>query len=277
MADRAELIRRLEQVKYYRLSAYWHPFRQPGGDGLKPGTTLDAIWDRYVFDRQLRVLVMDAIERVEVAVKTRLANHLALAHGPFAHLDRRNLPNLQPGDHRRLLDKIQKEEDRSKESFVQHFHTKYTSETNLPLWMAIEVMDFGTLLTLFRGSDQYAKRTVANAFGLQAGVFESWLVSLNYLRNLCAHHGRLWNRTLPVTPALPNPANRPEFHAPVAVPTKRTFTALTILRYLLRFIAPQSGWPRRLEDLLSLKHPGIPIDQMGFPRNWKDCPVWTTP
>lgn len=272
--DRDKLIRRLEQVNYYRLSAYWYSFRQPGGDDLHPGTTLDSVWDRYVFDRQLRVCVMDAIERVEVAIKTQLAASLALQHGPFAHLDRTNLPNMKPYEHRRLLDKIQKGEDRSREEFVKHFHGKYTSETNLPIWMAIEVMDFGTMLTLFKGSDQYTKRPIAACYELTAKVLESWLLSLNYLRNLCAHHARLWNRVLSVAPLIPNTANRPEFHTPVAIPPNRAFTTLTILQYLLGFIAPQSGWAQRLETLWTEKHPNIPIDFMGFPPDWKTCPIW---
>jgi abortive infection bacteriophage resistance protein len=274
LADRDALIRRLEQVNYYRLSAYWHSFRDPGTETFRPGTKFDVIWDHYVFDRQLRVVVMDAIERVEVAVKTHLANELALKNGPFAHLDRANLPGLLSHQHRSLLDKIQKEEDRSRELFVKHFHAKYTSETNLPLWMAIEVMDFGTILTLFRGADQYTKRTVASRYGVTGKVLESWLVSLNYVRNGCAHHARLWNRVLSVAPLIPNQANVPDFHTPQPPAPDKGYAILTILKYLLNVIAPQSHWAARLERLWTEKHPAIPIQRMGFPADWKDCPIW---
>jgi len=276
-ADRETLVRRLEQVNYYRLSAYWHSFLQPGSNQFRNGANLDAIWDRYVFDRQLRVLVMDAIERVEVALKTQLANRIALNHGAFAHLGRTNLPKLNKNDHARFMKKIETEEKRSREDFVKRFRVKYTSEKHLPIWMAVEIMDFGTMLSLFRGCDQYAKRPLAARYGLTAKVLESWLHSLNYLRNLCAHHARLWNRVLSVRPILPKAANRPEFHSPIAISPNRAFTVLTILRYLLNHIAPQSAWTERLEHLWTVKHPNIPIQHMGFPQNWKDSPIWTPP
>lgn len=273
-ADRATLIRRLEQVNYYRLSAYWYPFREPGSENFRAGTDFEVIWDLYVFDRQLRVVVIDAIERVEVAIKTHLANELVLKHGPFVHLDRANLPGLDYARHRKLMEKIQQEEGRSREPFVKHFHTKYTSETNLPLWMAIEVMDFGTMLTLFRGADQYTKRTVAGRYGVSAKVLESWLVSLNYVRNGCAHHARLWNRVLSVSPAIPDRSNVPDFHVPSPPAADRVYAVLTILKYLLNHIAPQSQWADRLEALWTVKHPNIPISRMGFPADWKACAIW---
>lgn len=151
IADRDLLISRLSEVNYYRLSAYWFPFRNPTDDSLLPDTTFETVWDRYVFDRQLRVLTMDAIERVEVAIRTRLANAFVLNHGAFGHVDRKNLPKLSVDAHRRFMGKIRNEESRSKERFVEHFQDKYTSETDLPLWMAAELMDFGTMFTLYRG------------------------------------------------------------------------------------------------------------------------------
>jgi len=276
-ADREKLIQRLERVNYYRLSAYWYPYRLPGSDDLQPDTDFEMIWEHYIFDRQLRVLVMDAIERVEVAIKTQLANYLALHFGSFSHLDRANLPKLRFDQHRRMLGKIQKSEDRSQEPFVIHYHQKYTSETNMPVWMAVEAMDFGTVLTLYRGCDQYTKRAIATPFGLSARILESWLLTLNYVRNICAHHARLWNRVLSVPPGLPNRSNQPDFHLPVSIPTNRTFTILTILQFLLKHIAPQSAWASRLECLWSEKHPNIPISRMGFPANWKECPIWKAP
>jgi len=274
IADRDELISRLSEVNYYRLSAYWHPFRQQSIEALLPGTSLATVWDRYVFDRQLRLLVMDAVERVEVSVKTRATNLFSLKHGAFGYLDRANFSRMSVGSHRKLLDTIRKEMGRSKEVFIQHYLRKYTSETDLPLWIAVEIMSFGTVLTFFRSLEQYLKRDIADAYGIKAKVLESWLLSLNYIRNLCAHHGRLWNRTIPVRPLIPDAKHRPEFHVPVRVPPDQTFGILTMLNYLLGRIAPQSRWPSRLEHLWVSKHPNIPIEQIGFPTNWKDCPIW---
>ncbi|MCW5558636.1 MAG: Abi family protein [Verrucomicrobiae bacterium] len=118
--DQQAVIEKLEAVSYYRLSAYWHPFRHPD-DNLKPGTTLDMIWRRYTFDRQLRLLVLDAVERVEIAIRTQIVNRHSLQYGPFGYLDRAKLPGLTVDDHRNLLQRVREEAKRSREDFVRHF------------------------------------------------------------------------------------------------------------------------------------------------------------
>jgi len=197
VTNRDMLIECLEAVNYYRLSAYWYTFRIPNDpdDRLMPGTSLDVVWKRYVFDRQLRLLVIvDAIERVEIAVRTQIVNRHVLAFGPFGYLDRANLPGVSVPDHRRMLEKIRTEAQNSREDFVRHFFRKYTSETDLPLWMACELMTFGTMLTIFMGLHTRMKKDVAQHYGLTVPVLGSWLRMLNQIRNICAHHARLWNR-----------------------------------------------------------------------------------
>ena len=274
LADRDELIARLKAVSYYRLSAYWHTFRQPGSDNLRPNTTLDMVWDRYVFDRQFRLLEMDAIERVEIALRTQLVNQHTLKYGPFGYLDRANLPNMSADQHRTFLEKIRTEAQQSQEGFVQHFFAKYTSETDLPLWMACELMTFGGMLTLFRHVDTAIKRAIAAEYGIADKVLESWLLSLNYVRNICAHHARLWNRGLGIKQlAIPRAHKHPDWHSPVPIPSDRLFGVLTVLLYLLRQVAPQSHWKDRFQTLLA-KHPDVPLRFMGFPDNWLDSPLW---
>lgn len=276
IADRDLLISRLSEVNYYRLSGYWYPFRKQGSDHIQPGTTFETVWDRYVFDRQLRLLTMDAVERAEVAIRTRLTNALVLKYGAFGHIDRNNLPKLSVDNHRRFLNKIRSEESRSKEDFVEHFHSKYTSETDLPLWIAAELMDFGSLFTLYNGVEAPIKQDVAADYGISDLVLKSWLTSLNTVRNICAHHARLWNQTFGTPIMIPRKNKHPDWHTPVdiAASERRTFAILSVLRYLLRKIAPQSKWDKRLLYLLEEKHPDIPIAQMGFPENWKDSPIW---
>jgi abortive infection bacteriophage resistance protein len=279
VADRNELISRLESVSYYRLSAYWHTFRIPGDpdDRLAPGTKLDTVWRRYIFDRQLRLLVIDAIERVEVALRTQLVNRHTLAHGPFGYLDRAKLSGMAVEPHRQFLDKIRTEAEHSREDFVRHYFTKYTSETDLPLWMACELMTFGNMLTLFRHVEKPIKQAIAAEYGVADVVLESWLLSLNYIRNICAHHSRLWNRGLDnKQPTIPRARKHPQWHVPVPISGDRMFGVLTVLHFLLRRVAPQSHWKDRFAGLLA-QYPDIPIRFMGFPDNWQDSPLWVGP
>ena len=99
------MAQRLTAVNYYRLSGYWHTFRNPD-DTFKPGTTFDLVWNTYVFDRHLRLLVMDAIERIEIAVRSLMAYHHAHEHGAFAYaLDPKSLPKLSPDAYQDFLDR----------------------------------------------------------------------------------------------------------------------------------------------------------------------------
>jgi abortive infection bacteriophage resistance protein len=276
VADRDELIARLRAVSYYRLSAYWYTFRIPGDpdDRLMPDTTLAMVWRRYTFDRQLRLLVIDVIERVEIAVRTQLVNRHSLAHGAFGYLKRPTLPGMGQAIHEQFLRKIRDEAEDSREDFVLHYKAKYTGERDLPLWMACELMTFGGMLTLFRHVEKPMKQAIAAEYGVADVVLESWLLTLNYVRNICAHHERLWNRGMgSKQPSIPRSHKHPDWHAPVPIAGDRMFGVLTVLHVLLRKVAPQSQWKARLLKLFA-DYPDIPLRFMGFPDNWQASPLW---
>ena len=269
----------LKAVNYYRLSAYWYPFKVTdpvsGVESFAPNTSFETIWRRYSFDRELRLLVMDALERVEVSIlRTLMVEQFALKYGPFGYTNIKNFsPEFLHSDHSRLLQEIQDAVSRSKEEFISRFRGKYTNETYLPLWIVVEVMTYGQLFTLFRNLNRAEQQTLSKQFGLYPPVLESWLHTLNFIRNACAHHARLWNRELPIRPFIPRARHRPEWHTPYHFDNRRMFTVLTLLRYLLRHIDPKSDWKNKLETLLQA-YPEIPLTGMGFPANWKDNAIW---
>lgn len=283
--DRSIMIRRFAQVSYYRLSGYWYPFRQadPANpdqplDDFRPATTFNEVWNRYVFDRRLRLLVLDAIERIEVAVRTQLAYQHAHEFNPFAYA---NLPSSLPGlKWSEWLDfcaSFGREMGRSKDSFVKHFAKKYGSDHGyLPVWMAIEIMTFGSVLTFFSGSPHRIKQAIASSFDMPAKVFASWLLTLNTVRNICAHHGRLWNREIGTAPLIPLQKDYPEWHQPRTIQNNRVFAVLTISKWCLDRVAPQSRWVDRCRTLLN-DFPAVPRVSMGFPADWELCPIWTPP
>ena len=272
-AEYKTLLACLEAVNYYRLSAYWCPFKN-SDDTFKEGTSLDMVWRRYRFDRQLRIIIMDAVERVEVAVRSQTANAFARKYGTFAYLDKANLPNISSKEHSLFLSKLEREVKRSKELFVGHFFTKYGDKHDaLPLWMAVELIPFGMTFTLFRAVDDDIKKEIANKYSVSNEVMESWLKAVNAIRNICAHHGRLWNQILGCKPSIPRERKHPQWHIPVSPVNDRIFSIILILKYMMNRIAPQSGWNRRVENLLT-EYGDIPINSMGFPEDWKESPIW---
>ena len=161
----------------------------------------------------------------------------------------------------------------SKEVFVEHFRNQYGNDhPYMPVWVATEIMTFGHVLTMYQGAPNSIKKSIAAPLGIHDGVLGSWLLSLNTIRNICAHHSRLWNRSLGTKPMIPK--NDTDWHDPISVGNDRVFGVLTILKYCMDRIAPQSSWTVRLFELLD-QYPDIPTKSMGFPEDWKTCPIWS--
>jgi abortive infection bacteriophage resistance protein len=272
VSDRAAFLRCLEAVGYYRLCVYWDPFKQPD-DSFLPNTHFDLVWQRYRFDRQLRLSVMDAIERIEVAVRTALVHDLALRSGPFAHLDVKNFPQVDPARHAQFIDDLQAEAQKSSEKFAAHFRATYDEFPDLPVWAVCEMMTFGGMFTLFNMSERSTRNTIAKRFGIHGPVLSSWLKTLNYIRNICAHHARLWNRDLAIRPVIPDLKNDSRWYGARAISPKKMFVVLTLQRQLLLKIAPQSGWSERLFALFD-RFPEIPLKAMGIPDDWRTHDLW---
>jgi len=279
--DRERLIRRLSHVNYYRLSGYWHPFQQVD-ERFRPGTSFSTIWDRYLFDRKLRLLVLDMIERVEVSIKTTTTQVFTLHHDPCGYLHKENfdpvearklVPRKQTTQYEQFDLLVRKDIDRSREPFILH-HKKVFGE-EVPLWKACEVMSFGTILSFYRLLEVSLQQEVAATYNAQRVVLGSWLHCLSYIRNICAHHGRLWNRPLAIRPMFPSRDKRspaPLFPAE----NDHIYAILCIGSYLMDFVAPRSRWKYRVIDLME-RNPDIPTADMGFPPLWRENPLWSSP
>jgi abortive infection bacteriophage resistance protein len=279
VSDRDQLLNCLRSVNYYRLSAYWLHFKRvdptTGEERFAPGTRFNDIWRLYTFDHKLRLLIMDSIEHVEVCIlRTRLVEKFTLTYGPFGYKQKENLcPDIPVDKFHRWTQELDEAIARSKEEFLEGFKKTYPEERDIPFWIAVEVMSFGQLFTFFRYLNRKEKQEIAYEFHLYPPVMESWLNTLNFVRNACAHHARLWNRELPIRPVIPDERHHPEWYNPVTFSNGRIFAVLTLLRYLLGFITPAQAWQEQLGQLLR-EYPEIPIQSMGFPENWCECPIW---
>lgn len=273
MGDRSAISECLRDVGYYRLSGYWYVFKTPDGS-FRPATTIERVWDLYVFDRQLRLITLDAIERVEVFMRSRLAYYLADETGVFGYLDRPSLPRLNQEDYLSFLKRCMDCYSRSREPFVDHFRQVYGDSCGMPpYWIMVNVMELGLLLRLYRGASNDVRAKIASELKTIPALLDSWLLALNTVRNICAHHGRLWNRPIGTKPKIPNTISDKRWHEPYKVEAERIFGMLTILSYLLESIAPNTSWRERL-----LKHlngrPSKDMISMGFKEGWQECPFW---
>lgn len=263
----------LAHLNYYRLTAYWLPFEVAHTPPtFKPGASFDAVLNLYEFDRSLRLLALDAIARIEVSLRTQWAYWLAQKHGPHAHLNAELALRQDRWQHN--LDRLREEVDRSDEGFIRHYRATYDQPALPPTWMACEIMSLGTLSRWFSNLGPASTRTaIARTYQLDERVLQSFIRQLTYVRNVCAHHARLWNRELTVTLQLPR--TKPavlvsSFHDGGS---RRIYNTLVMIAWMLDCIDPGHAWRERLGDLID-KHRICPTD-MGFPADYAARPIWT--
>lgn len=256
----------LQRVSYYRLSAYFLPFKD--GESFRPGTEFNDIAGLYIFDRKLRLLLLDAIERIEVALRTAITYEISHAYGPFGHTEPTNFsPTF---NHEKFMAELSTEERRAKETFATHFRRKYADESHLPVWMATELLSFGTVSMLYGALQPAIKRKIASEYGVPDRHFASWLHALSYIRNVCAHHKRLWNRQLAIKPQLPSRS----LAWPHDVPDNgRPYCILVLLQHMLKIVSPRCHWRTRLFELFDA-HPDVDLSAMQVPTDWRRLAVW---
>lgn len=263
----------LMNISYHRLSAYIYPFyKSPKSDlVLKDGTTFEQVLTLYRFDKKLRILLFNEIEKIEVAIRSVLANvgcqalndrYWITKPAYFANADRFNQTLLL----------IEKELSSSKEDCIEDFRRNYV-ENYPPAWMITEVLSFGNLNYLYSNicSNQLMKR-IADYFGLKPQAFTSWLTVLVNLRNMCCHHARVWNRDFMLNPAELKKAKNTWIDTS-KVDKKRIYYRLCIIRYFLSSISPKNNFNNKLLELFA-DFPSIDIAAMGFPANWENEPLW---
>lgn len=236
----------------------------------------------------MRLMLLDAIERIEVAVRNRLVHYFCEAYGPFGYLNINNFHNIKPDKWQKWVDKLDEAAQKSSLLLVRDFFAHY-SDKHLPLWLACELMDFGSSVFFFSSVEQQIQKKVSRSLGLPTPtLLTSWLRALNDVRNACAHHNRVWNRGWVKQPAIPaKDANWyysfdqqseqwiQDNSKTVAFNMSKTGGILTICHYLLGQIASNSQWRERLFALIAEpRFANIPHTWMGLPANWQEHPLW---
>jgi len=298
VSDEAKAINYLERLGYYRLSGYWYPFREiqyTTASGKLSYQRLDNFVARtqfqdavhlYVYDKRLRLLAMDALERIEVAVRSDIA-YLLGKRDAFAYQNPEMFQTrftevgsgFTASRHQQWLSKFEASLSRSKEEFVKHYRSKYGLP--LPIWVAVETWDFGMFSILYSGMQYKDQKTIALKYSIsEPKVFASWLRSLNYIRNICAHHSRLWNRNMADQPKLPKYGEVLELDAFRGKQDliARPFLIFCIMQYLLNRICPNSHWNERFKESVQafpeMSTGGVNANNMGLIDGWEKWTLW---
>lgn len=298
MAVDAKSARRwLELVGYYRLSGYSYPYRQfasgtreSRADTFIPGTEFSSVTALYEFDRKLRSLVFDALERVEIAVRTQLSHHIG-SLGPLSYYSAATF-RQSSFDHAKWIQTAHKRVNRSRRQHepIRHHDQYYNGQ--LPVWVLVDVLDFSDVSRGFEGLPAQAQWTIGDNLGINVDLtvltrnqqrkalsnhpLVRWLEQLTVVRNTCAHHSRMWNRSFtPVGTAalrtIDGLDTLPESQS------ERLYGALLLIGRLLHTISPGTSWPAKVRELV-IQHlepiPGRSAGEMGFPTGWENEPIW---
>ncbi len=275
ISDEARAKHYLRFIGYYRLAGYSLPlqvnYNDDGSHRFLDGVSFNDVLDLYVFDRKLRLAAIDALERIEVAFRTVLSQTMSERHGPHWYTDAGLFaPTYR---HDKFLDVLKKEvgDDPAKadvrQTFIQHYYRKYGDPPLPPSWMVFEVLSFGTVSQVFKHLLREHQKPIAKTFDLDGSVLASWMHAITYLRNLAAHHQRLWNRAYTIKPIVAK-----KYAGDLSDPT-RFYAQAVMMKVILKVVSPEANWGDRLATLLA-EHPNVPSERLGFPRDWQQRPLW---
>jgi abortive infection bacteriophage resistance protein len=267
----------LSNISYYRLEGYWWPMQADKvNHTFKPNSRFDDVIALYNFDRELRLLIFDVIERIEIGFRTKVIYHLSHGVDPWWFENPGNFKNAV--DHTNSLILIDRELQQSREVFIKQHYIRYHTDTRRPpSWKTFEVVSFGTLSKLYSNLvvTIKAKDDIASELNLVNHTYlPSWLQAIAQIRNICAHHGRLWNKNLPGRPKLLSKPPAPWLtNVPPATDHYMLYIHVCCMKYLLDVISPGHHFTPKLAALF-VKYPNVDLNALGFPATWQNEPLW---
>lgn len=282
--DKAFAYNFLENVSYYRLAGYWWSLQSDKVNHIfKPNSDFTTVANLYNFDKELRALVFNYIEKIEISLRTRMIYQLSTQHHPNWFEDISLFKDSKAFYSNLFI--IDEELKRCKEVFIKEHLKKYNTYTSNtqhfprpPAWKTIEIISMGHLSKLYGNlkNNLIVKKDLPDALLVPNHIFfSSWLQSISLVRNFCAHHSRLWNKTLVTIPQIPSrPKGRWISKLPSPQAAAKLYPVLCCMKYLLNSIDPTNNFADELLQLCN-KYPNIDINAMGFDRNWINEPLWS--
>ncbi len=267
----------LGHISYYRLGEYWHSMQSDKIEHVfKPNSRFSDVIALYHFDSELRSLIFDVIENIEISLRTKLIYHLSHEYDPWwfqnfdLFIDSRALVTT--------LASIDEELTRTKDLTIKNHLKKHKDDLRFPpAWKSLEQTTFGALSKLYGNlkNTVKSKDTIAEEYGAVNHTYlPSWLQGISQIRNYCAHHSRLWNRNLPGTPKLlSNPPFKWVEDVPKQIDFQKLYIHLCIMKYLLNIIQPENNFTERLKSMLE-KYPNVDPNALGMKPNWNLEQLW---
>lgn len=273
IGDKDRAIKYLKTVGYFRLTGYmFHLQSKDGKHTFQEGTKFEDVIALYQFDKKLRSIISEYIERIEICLRAKLTDKYSIPNGFFWYSDFKHFED------REIFDTINREIrdtfDDPKEQFLKKFKFKYTSETIPPSNMALEILSLGKLARLYKAlKNQDGKSEIAEEFNLPTNAITTWFIYLANVRNICAHHSRLWNKKVTVDRPIFPSREKYKFKGKNFDDSNTTlYGIISIIDRLLLSFNPQNDFTKRIEQLIA--EYSIDCSLMGFPEKWEEIANW---
>lgn len=251
----------LNDVSYFRFIKAYSLNLKPKNGNYYDGVTFEQLVELYLFNANFRQLLFSQIEKVEINLRCRISNYFSSTYGVLGYQNASNFAD--ESYHTAFLTDIQSEINRNKRApFIKNFQNNYEN-SDIPFYALVEIFSFGTLSKFFKNMKNADKKVIAGTYGIGYTYFESWVESIAYVRNLCAHYGRLYNAKLTKTPKLYQQDRN------LGITNIRVFGILICLKHIL---PNDRHWIEFIDTILLLfeKYPHVEKSTMGFPDNWMD-------
>lgn len=271
--DECEATAILQRISYFRLAFYWRPMEQDKVLHIfKPNSHLSNVLALYQFDSELKTLLFSSIQHIEIAVRTQMIQKFSMKYGSFWFMNKRLFANEEI--FQKHLISLQKAIEKTNDDFILEHFKRYNIPEMPPAWKTLELATLGTLSRMYSNfSDNAVKKQVARSFTIPQHEFmRNWLENLTIVRNICAHHARLWNNFSSIKLRLPHKLPHPWITS-FNIPEGRLYSQLCCIAYWLKNINRQNTFVADLKTLL-LKYPIVDVAAMGFPKNWEQEPLW---
>lgn len=267
--DKKEAEDILAHYNYYRLSGYTLTLRKD--DKFFENVRFSDVMQIYNFDAMLRSLLLYVLEYIEVSFRTYIGYCHAKEYGPLGYLNSKSFDDAERFfKFKNDLDEAINDNGKN-EIFIRHHKDRY--EGNIPIWVVVELLSFGTLSRLFKNLCCDTRKYICkNNYGLISDEYiGNWLQGLTILRNICAHRGRLYNRYINFSLPFSSKDKRKlrEFGLDIQVVSKQLFSYIFIINKLVKDEEVWVNFIGRFERLIE-KYPFVKISYYGFPENWRD-------
>jgi len=278
ISDPSKAVTYLQNISYFRLTGYGLAFEKFSDEKqrlhqFKEGASFDGVLRAYIIDRKIRLLIIDAIERIEVSIRGTINHEMSCSYdNPHWYMTENLFVNSDHFKHHDFIRQIRTITARNadpdtdkqlrREQFIDHYYSQYNDPDLPPCWMIAEVLSLGSWSKVFNHlKESRDKKRISKQYNLSPVTMDSWLHALTYLRNLCAHHSRIYYRPLVIKP-------KQDKDLPFD-PVNRFSTYAAVIYWFLLQINPSSSWYERLFDLLS----ELPLEEhihYGFTSEWWD-------